>query len=91
MTSVVMDSFLYHLNQHEKVISAVLWVGLMSLFILQNLGNVWFLALLFVLHSMRSAFILLKKSTLDDTKPILPWLRDSTVAVIIFLWLHFLR
>ncbi len=89
MTSAVMDSFLHHFNQQEKVLSAILWVSLLSLFILQNLGNAWFLALLFIFHSMRSTFILFKNSV-ADTKPILPWLRDSSVALVIFLWLHFL-
>ncbi len=89
MASAVMDSFLHHFNQQEKVLSAVLWVSLMSLFILQNLGNAWFLALLFIFHSMRSAFILLKKS-MDDTKPYMPWLRDIATSLIILCWLQYL-
>ena len=90
MTSAVMDSFLHHLNQQEKVLSAVLWVSLISLFILQNLGNAWFLALLFILHSMRSAFILLQKDKMNDAKPYIPWLRDIAISLIILCWLQYL-
>ncbi len=87
MTSAVMDSFLHHINQQEKVLSAVLWVSLMSLFILQNLGNAWFLALLFILHSIRSAFMLLmNKDSHKNKLTQIAWVRDIMASLVIFFW-----
>ena len=90
MASAVMDSFLYHFNQQEKVLNSVLWVSLTSLFILQNLGNAWFFAILFLLHSVRSAFILLQKGKTNETMTYIPWLKDIMASLIIMCWQQYL-
>jgi len=86
VTSVVMDSLLYCIREPQKITNAIIWVAAISLLILQNQNQVWFLALLFLLHSFRAAYILLQHKETSYWWSTFSWGRDITTACIIFLW-----
>jgi hypothetical protein len=87
---MVMDGVLASLNQPKKLPSAILWVAMMNLLILQTQNQAWLLAMLFLLHSFRSAYFLFTTQEKECWWTNLAWLRDITAACSTFFWLSLL-
>jgi hypothetical protein len=87
VAAVVMDGVLASLNQPKRITSAILWVAIMSLLILQTQNQAWLLAMLFLLHSFRSAYFLFTTQEEKCWWTNLAWLRDTSSCIIVLLWI----
>jgi hypothetical protein len=90
VAAVVMDGVLASFNDQKKITRAILWVAIMNLLIFQTQNQAWLLAILFLLHSFRSAYFLFTRQEKKCWWTNLAWLRDITAACSIFFWLNLL-
>ncbi len=89
LVSVSMDSMLYSISSFKQAMIATLWVSLIAIWIvstLQKKDDIWILAILFLLHSLRSAIHLIKEDKDENLWWWMAWSRDITSAIVIFFW-----
>jgi hypothetical protein len=87
IAAVVMDGLLASLNDPKKIPRVILWVAIMNLLILQAQNQAWLLAMLFLLHSFRSAYFLFTSQEKKCWWTTLAWLRDIASTMIILVWI----
>jgi len=93
LVSIVSDSILSYKNRLRDAINLALWVMLATSaisFAIRNPDSSWLIALLFGLRSLQAAYALAFQKA--DNLPWWTWMawwRDSSSAIIIFLWLAF--
>ncbi|MDX8388297.1 MAG: hypothetical protein R8M46_07175 [Ghiorsea sp.] len=91
LVSVSMDSMLYGVASFKQAIDAMLWVALFSMVTistLQSQNDAWPLAMLFLIHSLRSGLPLLRKTESSNINWLwLAWSRDVAAAFTIYFWI----
>lgn len=89
-TAVCIDTILYGISNIKQAIDATLWITLfamISIASLQNQYNIWFIAILFLIHSLRSANHLFSAQKRSGMWWLwLAWSRDTLTALSIFIW-----
>jgi len=92
MVTVGMDSMLYRVSSFKQGIDTALWVSLFAIFTISTLQrheSAWLFGVLFLIHSFRAAYPLLKaQPSANHWWLSLAWLRDITTTFIIFFWLN---
>ncbi len=87
LTCVAIDTMLYPIQNFAQALQATLWISLFSIFILQNQHNTWFLAVLCLIHSLRSGWRLWQHKEHSSWWLQLAWARDLAAALVVFVWL----
>ena len=86
---VSMDSMLYVFNKQKHALDAMIWVSmftLMAVFAFQNQHNIWFIAILFFTHALRSGYLLLIGGN-NHWWLWTAWTRDISTAITILMWI----
>ncbi|MDQ6989985.1 MAG: hypothetical protein Q9M19_08900 [Mariprofundaceae bacterium] len=90
LSAVIIDSMLYGMDSLKKSIDATLWISLFAMFAIsavQNQGGSWLLAMLFLLHALRSGLRLCwQKNTAHMWWLWLSWSRDTAAALTLLAW-----
>jgi len=90
LVAVAMDSMLYKITNFKQAIDATLWVSLMamiSISTLQKHESAWVFGILFLIHSFRAAYKLMRAEQHQTSWWLwLAWGRDITSAIAILIW-----
>ncbi|MBN4058252.1 hypothetical protein JYT55_00705 [Mariprofundus ferrooxydans] len=87
---IAMDSILYGVKNFQQAINTTLWLIIPSMLIVQNSEYTWLLAMLFLVHSLRSGIRIFTLNTQEAWWLNIAWFRDLTIAVTVFIWLTYL-
>ncbi len=88
-SAVVMDSMLYGISSLKQAVDATLWVilfALLTIVAVQSPGGSWLLAMLFALHSFRSAYRLCWQQESQAWWLWTAWIRDVIAALTLLVW-----
>jgi len=88
IASLAMDSILLNIKSYNQAIYTSLWFAVIGFIIIQNPNQYWLLALVFLIHSMRSAYYLFQRQNEQQWWLWLSWTRDISAAVIVFVLSH---
>jgi len=86
IASVAMDSVLSQIKSASQAIYTSLWIALVGFIIIQNPNQHWLLALVFLVHSLHTAYFLFLGQSEQKWWLWSAWLRDISATVIIILW-----
>ncbi len=89
MVSVSMDTMLYPFTSFRQSMEAALWVcvfAIATISQLQRLDSAWLFGILFLMHSVRAAHLLMGEKNNVYWWLWLAWGRDIASATVIFLW-----
>ncbi|MDQ6955992.1 MAG: hypothetical protein Q9M21_02230 [Mariprofundaceae bacterium] len=93
MAAIVADSILSYRHHISHIIGSAIWIIVASSvisFVIRNPDTVWFIATLFALRALHTLHPLWKtKSEPQQWWHWIAWGRDTSTALVIFLWLSY--
>ncbi|MDQ7004206.1 MAG: hypothetical protein Q9N67_04510 [Ghiorsea sp.] len=87
---IAMDSILYGIKSFTQTINTTLWLIIPSILMVQNPQYTWLLAMLFLVHSLRSGIYIFIQDTPKYWWLNIAYVRDLAVTITIFIWFIYL-